>query len=168
MGFSRQEYWSGLSCPFPGDLPDPGIEPVATALQADFFFLNYLSYQGSPIKNQAKQLKITKDLNRHFTEEFIWMASKHVKRCSTVSLGKYILKPQWNKPPGIGKITIIKEKLIIPSAVEDPEQLSYIVGRDVKWWQSLWKTLWHFLKKFNTLPAPRISFLYVYPRKMNT
>ena len=27
MGFSRQEYWSGLSFPSPGDLPDPGIEP---------------------------------------------------------------------------------------------------------------------------------------------
>ena len=29
MRFSRQEYWSGLSCPPPGDLPDPGIEPVS-------------------------------------------------------------------------------------------------------------------------------------------
>ena len=29
MGFSRQEYWSGLSCPPPGDLPDPGIEPMS-------------------------------------------------------------------------------------------------------------------------------------------
>ena len=28
MGFSRQEYWSGLPCPSPGGLPDPGIEPV--------------------------------------------------------------------------------------------------------------------------------------------
>ena len=28
MGFSRQEYWSGLSCPPPGDLPDPEIEPT--------------------------------------------------------------------------------------------------------------------------------------------
>ena len=27
MGFSRQEYWSGLPCPPPGDLPDPGLEP---------------------------------------------------------------------------------------------------------------------------------------------
>ena len=27
MGFSRQEYWSGLLCPPPGDLPDPGIKP---------------------------------------------------------------------------------------------------------------------------------------------
>ena len=33
--FSRQEYWSGLPCPSPGDLPDPGIEPVSPALQAD-------------------------------------------------------------------------------------------------------------------------------------
>ena len=35
MGFSRQEYWSGLPFPSPGDLPDPGIEPVSPAVQAD-------------------------------------------------------------------------------------------------------------------------------------
>ena len=35
MGFSRQEYWSGLSFPSPGDLPDPGIEPGSPALEAD-------------------------------------------------------------------------------------------------------------------------------------
>ena len=35
MGFPRQEYWSGLSFPSPGDLPDPGIEPGSPALQAD-------------------------------------------------------------------------------------------------------------------------------------
>ena len=35
MGFSRQEYWSGLLFPSPGDLPDPGIEPGSPALQAD-------------------------------------------------------------------------------------------------------------------------------------
>ena len=33
--FSRQEWWSGEPFPFPGDLPDPGIEPRSTALQAD-------------------------------------------------------------------------------------------------------------------------------------
>ena len=32
MEFSRQEYWSGLACPSPGDLPDPGIEPLPSAL----------------------------------------------------------------------------------------------------------------------------------------
>ena len=48
MGFSRQEYWSGLPCPPPVDLPHPGIKPVppvSPALQADSFLLNHL---GSP------------------------------------------------------------------------------------------------------------------------
>ena len=35
MGFSRQEYWSGVPFPSPGDLPDPGIEPRTHALRAD-------------------------------------------------------------------------------------------------------------------------------------
>ena len=34
MGFSRQEYWSGLPFPSPGDLPDPGTEPGSPTLQA--------------------------------------------------------------------------------------------------------------------------------------
>jgi len=29
MGFSRQEYWGGMPCPPPGELPDPGIEPMS-------------------------------------------------------------------------------------------------------------------------------------------
>ena len=40
MGFSRQEYWNGLPCPPPGDLPDPGIEPTSSmppALAGRFF-----------------------------------------------------------------------------------------------------------------------------------
>ena len=35
MGYSRQEYWSGLPFPSPRDLPNPGIEPRSSALQAD-------------------------------------------------------------------------------------------------------------------------------------
>ena len=35
MGFSRQEYWSELPFPSPGDLPDPGFEPGSPVLQAD-------------------------------------------------------------------------------------------------------------------------------------
>ena len=35
MEFSRQEYWSGLPFPSPGDLPDPGTEPRSPTLQAD-------------------------------------------------------------------------------------------------------------------------------------
>ena len=40
VGFSRQEYWSGLPCPPPGNLPDPGIEPrslTTPALAGEFF-----------------------------------------------------------------------------------------------------------------------------------
>ena len=47
MGFSRQEYWSGLPFPSPGDLPDPGIEPRTPALQADSY---QLSYKGRPMQ----------------------------------------------------------------------------------------------------------------------
>ena len=46
MGSSRQEYWSGLPVPFPGDLPDPGIEPGSPALQADALPLRH---QGRPV-----------------------------------------------------------------------------------------------------------------------
>ena len=35
MGFSRQEYWSGLPFPSPGDLPDPGIKPGSLSFQTD-------------------------------------------------------------------------------------------------------------------------------------
>ena len=48
IGFSRQEYWSRLPCPIPGDLPNPGIKPTSPAspaLQADSLPLNYC---GSP------------------------------------------------------------------------------------------------------------------------
>ena len=43
LGFSRQEYWSGLPCPSSGDLPKPGRKPGLSTLQADSL---QLSYQG--------------------------------------------------------------------------------------------------------------------------
>jgi len=49
MGFSRQEYRSGLPCPPPGDLPNPGTEPRSSVLQVYFFF-HQLSYQRSPLR----------------------------------------------------------------------------------------------------------------------
>ena len=53
MGFSRQEYYSGLPCPPAGNLPNPGTEPtspVSPALQADAL---PLSHQGSPMSPTA-------------------------------------------------------------------------------------------------------------------
>ena len=51
MGFSKQEYWSGLPFPSPGDLPDPGIEPGSPALEADALTSGvgmYYSNEGLP------------------------------------------------------------------------------------------------------------------------
>ena len=49
-GFSRQEYWSGLPFPSPGDLPDPGVEPMSPVLAGRFFT------SGPPGKPMDKEL----------------------------------------------------------------------------------------------------------------
>ena len=54
QGFSRQEYWSGLPFPSPGDLPDPGIEPGSPALQADALPSELL---GKPLTGDKKQIQ---------------------------------------------------------------------------------------------------------------
>ena len=55
MGFSRQEYWSGLPCPPPGDLPDPGIKPTSPAWQEDSLPLATREAQ-----EKSKLIEITK------------------------------------------------------------------------------------------------------------
>ena len=62
MGFSRQEYWSGLPFPSPGDLPDPGIEPWSPALQAD---------------------SLPTELSRKLISEFIKIHKYRWKKCMT-------------------------------------------------------------------------------------
>ena len=46
VGFSRHRYWSGLPCPPPGHLPDPGMEPTSPAWQAGSLSLNRLGSLG--------------------------------------------------------------------------------------------------------------------------
>ena len=62
MGFSRQEYWSGLPFSTPGDLPNPGIEPASPARQADSlptvlpgFALNFTIFLETNIKGHIKR-----------------------------------------------------------------------------------------------------------------
>ena len=45
MGVTRQEHWSGLPCPPPEDLPDPGTEPVSPELQMDSLLLSHRETQ---------------------------------------------------------------------------------------------------------------------------
>ena len=59
MGFPRQEYWTGLPFPTPGDLPDPEIESVSPALAGEFFTVEP---PGKPIfrlKKERKEREIT-------------------------------------------------------------------------------------------------------------
>ena len=51
MEFSRQEYWSGLACPPPGDCPDSGIEPVPLTLPelAGGFFITSVPWEAHPV-----------------------------------------------------------------------------------------------------------------------
>ena len=62
MGFSRQEYWSGLPCPSPGALPDPGIEPVSLAspaLAGSFF--TWEAKVALVVKNPAAKARDARD-----------------------------------------------------------------------------------------------------------
>ena len=63
VGFSRQEYWSGLPFPFLGDLPDPGIEPQSPALQAETL---PTELQG---KSQTKRKKKKKSRFNSYTQK---------------------------------------------------------------------------------------------------
>ena len=55
--FPRQEYWSGLPFPSPGDLPDPGIEPVSPALAGRFFTTEP---PGKPVRYTVNDLSLAR------------------------------------------------------------------------------------------------------------
>ena len=58
MGFSRQEYWSGLPFPSPGNLPDPGIKPRSPALQADVLLSEPPGKPPHPLPRRKKNIYI--------------------------------------------------------------------------------------------------------------
>ena len=76
MGFSRQEYWSGLPFPSPGDLPDPGIEPRSPELRAD---TSHPSHQGR--ENSCQTFVISPFLLPLFP--FLFFCCSVVKSCLT-------------------------------------------------------------------------------------
>ena len=55
MGFSRQEHWSGLPCPPPGCLPDPGIEHTSSVLAGEFFTTEP---PGKPVIKKLKSIRL--------------------------------------------------------------------------------------------------------------
>jgi len=59
MGFSRQEYWSGLPCPPPGNLPHPGIKPTSllSPVLADGLFTTSATWEALPSYNTFQILE---------------------------------------------------------------------------------------------------------------
>ena len=78
MGFSRQEYWSGLPFPSSGDLPNPSIEPGSPAL--------HLSQQGSPKETRAKGKSLDSRVGVHPLPQCMW--------------GHWVIVTNWARPPG--------------------------------------------------------------------
>ena len=64
MGFSRQKQWSGLPCPFPGDLPDPGIKPTSlfSPALAGRFCTTRATWEAQPAATNDHKLDILKQL----------------------------------------------------------------------------------------------------------
>ena len=76
MGFSRQEYWSGLPCLPPGDLPNPGIKPASlrSPALADGFFATSANWEAPHSLDKC---------NSKYSEYHITLARKAVVKKST-------------------------------------------------------------------------------------
>ena len=88
MEFPRQEYWSGLPFPSPGDLPNPGIKPVSPELQADSL---PSEPPGKPHKKDRRALNDDKGINtRRLTDIYALNkgASKYIKKLWSATKGE--------------------------------------------------------------------------------
>ena len=78
MGFSRQEYWSGLPFPSPGDIPKSGIEPWSPALQADALI------------SELREKGNAKECSNYHTIALISHASKVIVKILQARLQQYV------------------------------------------------------------------------------
>ena len=68
LGFSRQEYWSGLPCPPPGDFPDPGMEPtfpMSPALAGVVFFTTNATWEKPQYQHMHRLKRSTEESLMH-------------------------------------------------------------------------------------------------------
>ena len=124
MEFSRQEYWSGLPFPFPGDVPKPGIKPRSPVLRADFLL---------PVPPRKALKKI---LHKDNSYTFPWSEVKslsHVRLCNPMDCS-----PSGSSVHGILQARILEWVAISFSRgfsqPKDRTQISRIAGRRFNLW----------------------------------
>ena len=100
IGFPRQEYWSGLPFPSPGDLPDPEIEPRSSALQVDSLPSEPPGKLSDMMKKSNRQAKV-KRIQHHQTSFTI-----NAKGTSPDRKHKRRKRPTQDKPKAIKKLVI--------------------------------------------------------------
>ena len=94
LGFSRQEYWSGLPFPSPGDLPYPGVEPVSPALQGDAL----------PSEPPGKSLRVKQSGGQGSWSQISsgmhhsWELSCPCKDCLAECLRRGFCEKRWKRP----------------------------------------------------------------------
>ena len=105
MGFSRQEYWSGLSCPPPGDVPNPGTEPlslVSPSLAGEFFSLRFV-----PLTTLSIQWSLESYYTwvRHFLKAYLIDSPGKASACNAGDTGDTGSIPGLGGSPGEGMTT---------------------------------------------------------------
>ena len=93
MGFSRQEYWSGLPCLPPGDLPDPGVEPafpVSPALAGGFFTTSATLETRALLHYTANLVCPTLCFQKTFTEEVTLTLSTSFQGFPSMPLASFL------------------------------------------------------------------------------
>ena len=99
MGFSRQEHWSELPLPSPGDLPDPGIKPGSSALQVD----SLLSEPVKPSKYLVlDKYRLTGDVTVALGKSFACTFQKDTgeafwSMCAVVAAPELAMTPLWER-----------------------------------------------------------------------
>ena len=84
MGFSKQKYWNGLPFPSPGDLPNPGIDSVSPALQADSLTPEISGKQPRHTTNILKVSLMTVNFGMSWVS--LWCPQKVVRICLLMAL----------------------------------------------------------------------------------
>ena len=95
MGFSRQEYWRGLSCPPPGDLPNPGIESGSLAL-AGGFFTTSATWEAQRLSPEESLSFLSSLLNKHLLRNWLFSLTRPMK---AASFREITAAHPWSKAP---------------------------------------------------------------------